>query len=229
MHDTPVKYWLHGNMLTLNGKKMSKSDGNFLLPGDLLSGDHPLMDKAYSKNAIRFFFFQAHYGSTLDISMDGLQAAEKGLKRIQTAIKELESLVPSGQGNTDVSAWKQACYDAMNDDFNCPVLVAQLFEGAKMINSAKEGNIKVTASDISQIKETFNIFFHDILGLEVENVASGGQTDTVGGLMNMVLEMRMNARSKKDFATSDLIRDRLNELKIVVKDGKEGSSWDYLN
>lgn len=229
MRDTPVKYWLHGNMLTLNGKKMSKSDGNFLLPGDLLSGDHPLMDKAYSKNTIRFFFFQAHYGSTLDISMDGLQAAEKGLRRIQTALKELSTMQPSATSTAKVSEWKKACYDAMNDDFNCPVLVAQLFEAAKIINGAKEGNVQLTENDIAELKSGFDAFFYEILGLEVENTATNGKGDTLDGLMNMVLEMRMNARSKKDFATSDLIRDRLNDLKIVVKDGKEGTSWDYLN
>jgi cysteinyl-tRNA synthetase len=229
MHDTPVKYWMHGNMLTLNAKKMSKRDGNFLLPGDLLSGDHPLMDKAYSKNTVRFFFLQAHYGSTLDMSMEALQAAEKGIKRMQTALKELKNLSPSGTSTVNTADWKQSCYDAMNDDFNCPVLIARLFEGANMINSAKEGNEKLTLADIECLRETFDIFLVNVLGLEYESTGTSGQHDVVDGLMNMVLEMRMNARTRKDFATSDLIRDRLNELKIVVKDSKEGSSWDYLN
>ena len=229
LHYTPVMYCFHVNMLTLNGKKMSKSDGNFLLPGDLISGNHPLMDKSYSTSAIRFFFLQAHYGSTLDLSMDALQAAEKGLKRIQTALKELATLTPSSKSSINIAEWKQACYDAMNDDFNCPVLVAQMFEGAKLINGAKEGNITLSEDDILELKNTFKVFFQDILGLDLESNAGNTQNDTVGGLMNMVLEMRMNARTKKDFATSDLIRDRLTDLKIVVKDGKDGSSWDYLN
>lgn len=228
LHSTPVKYWVHGNMLTLNGKKMSKSDGNFLLPGDLLSGDHSLMDKAYSTSAIRFFFLQAHYGSTLDISMEALQAAEKGLKRIQNALKELGSLTASDTSSVKTDAWKKSCYDAMNDDFNCPVLIARLFDGVNMINGAKEGNVKLTSTDIEIIKGTFHTFLVDVLGIELESTVNG-QYQVVDGLMNMVLEMRMNARTKKDFATSDLIRDRLSELKIVVKDGKEGSSWDYLN
>jgi len=229
LHDTPIKYWLHGNMLTLNGKKMSKSDGNFLLPGDLLSGNHPLMDKAYSTTAIRFFFLQAHYGSTLDLSMEALQAAEKGLKRLQTAIKELGNIKSSNTSSVNINDWKHTCYEAMNDDFNCPVLIARLFEGANMINGAKEGNVQLTAEDIDVLKQTFKSFMTDILGLEQGATTNEGQQGVVDGLMNMVLEMRMNARTKKDFATSDLIRDRLNDLKIVVKDNKEGSSWDYLN
>jgi cysteinyl-tRNA synthetase len=229
MHNTPVKYWLHTNMLTLNGKKMSKRDGNFLLPGDMLSGDHPLMDKAYSASAIRFFFLQAHYASTLDISMEALQAGEKGLKRMQNGIKELDSIVASDKSSVKTAEWKQSCYDAMNDDFNCPVLIAKLFEGINMINGAKEGNVQLSSADIACLKETFKTFVIDVLGLEMDSNSTNGQFQVVDGLMNMVLEMRMNARTKKDFATSDLIRDRLNELKIVVKDGKEGSSWDFLN
>jgi cysteinyl-tRNA synthetase len=187
------------------------------------------MDKSYSTSAIRFFFLQAHYGSTLDLSMDALQAAEKGLKRIQTALKELAVLKPSSAGSVNIADWKQGCYEAMNDDFNCPVLVAQLFEGVKMINGAKEGNVALSESDITEMKNTFQIFFFDILGLEAESASNSAQNDKLEGLMNMVLEMRMNARAKKDFATSDLIRDRLSDLKIIVKDGKEGTSWDYLN
>jgi cysteinyl-tRNA synthetase len=230
LNHTPVKYWIHGNMLTLNGKKMSKRDGNFLLPGDLLSGNHELMDKAYDKNTVRFFFMQAHYSSTLDMSMDALQAAEKGLRRIQSAIKELSLLQPAATSSVKLSEWKQACYDAMNDDFNCPVLIAQLFEGAKIIFGAKEGNVQLTETDLAELKQGYQVFFQEVLGLETENNAgNSAEAGTVGGLMEMVLEMRMNARLKKDFATSDLIRDRLNNLKIVVKDGKEGSNWEYLN
>ncbi len=229
MHDTPVKYWMHGNMLTLNGKKMSKSQGNFFLPQDLLSGEHPLIDKPYTPSAVRFFFLQAHYGSTLDITMEGLQAAEKGLRRIQAAWKEWSNLPASGSSSVNIAEWKQSCYDAMNDDFNCPVLIAQLFEATRIINGTKEGNIQLTKDDIALLGETMRVFYFDILGLNVESVGGNQDNNTVGGLMNMVLEMRMNARTKKDFATSDLIRDRLNELKIVVKDGKEGSSWEFLN
>ncbi len=229
LRNDPVKYWLHGNMLTLNGKKMSKSDGNFLLPEDLLSGEHELMDKSYSTHAIRFFFLQAHYGSTLDITMDGLQAAEKGLRRLQAAWKELPGLTTSSKTSVDMNAWKNECYAAMNDDFNCPMVIAQLFEGARMINACKEGSVSLTAEDVTGLKQCFSDFFFDILGLGLEGETGGKQQETVGGLMNMVLEMRMMARTKKDFETSDLIRDRLNELKIVVKDGKEGSSWEYLN
>lgn len=229
LQETSVKYWLHGNMLTLNGKKMSKSDGNFLLPVDLLTGEHPLMDKSYTTHTIRFFFLQAHYGSTLDITMGGLLAAEKGLKRLQTSWKELLKLQASEKSSVDIEAWKNGCYAAMNDDFNCPVVIAKLFEGAKMIYGCKEGTVFFNSDDIAAMKKCFSDFFIYIFGLGIESDAGNKQNDTIGGLMNMVLEMRMNARTKKDFATSDLIRARLTELKIEIKDGKEGSSWDYLN
>lgn len=228
-HATPVKYWLHGNMLTLNGKKMSKSEGNFFLPQDLLSGNHALIDKAYTASAVRFFFLQAHYGSTLDITMDGLQAAEKGLRRIQTAMNDLDGLVASSKSSLNIEEWVDACYAAMNDDFNCPVLVAELFEAARMVNLLKDGSATLTAEDLNQFKSALRSFYFDVLGLKLESVSGGSGNATVAGLMNMVLEMRMNARTKKDFSTSDLIRDRLQELKIVVKDGKEGTSWEYLN
>lgn len=229
LHQTPVKYWLHGNMLTLNGKKMSKSDGNFFLPHDLLSGNHPLIDKPYTASTVRFFFLQAHYGSTLDITMDGLSAAEKGLKRIQQALKELDYVQPSATGDVNVVEWIDSCYDAMNDDFNCPVLIARLFEAVSIIYALKEGNKMITAESLKQFKSVLHSFYYDVLGLRMESVNGSTGNETISGLMNMVLEMRMNARAKKDFATSDLIRDRLGELKIVVKDGKEGSSWEFLN
>lgn len=227
--ETPVKYWLHGNMLTLNGKKMSKSDGNFLLPGDLVSGNHELLEKGYSPMALRFFFLQAHYGSTLDMSNEALSASEKGLKRIEAAYKEMEGLSAGDSSTVDIKEWVAECYKAMNDDFNCPVLIAQLFEAVKTINGMKEGKVMLNNEDLTTFKKSFHEFYIDVLGLNSISVSSSDNGNKVDGLMEMILEMRMIARSNKDWTTSDLIRDKLNELRIEVKDSKEGSTWQILN
>lgn len=222
--ETPVRYWIHGNMLTLNGRKMSKSDGNFILPGDLVSGQHALVDKAYSPSAIRFFMLQAHYGSTLDITMEALGAAEKALRRLQTAIRDMEHIQPSASGNVDVAAWKKSCYDAMNDDFNSPVLIAQLFEAIRYINGAGEGSSTFTAESLEEFRATLRSFYFDVMGLQMDD-AGGRHAETMQGLMQLILDIRKASREKKDWSTSDQIRDALNQLQIEVKDGKEGSSW----
>jgi len=222
--ESPVRYWIHGNMLTLNGKKMSKSDGNFLLPEDLVTGDHHLLDKGYSPMAVRFFMLQAHYGSTLDISNEALAAAEKGLKRIQSALQDLGKLRPSDTSNVDVEAWKKGCYEAMNDDFSSPMLIAQLFEAVRFVNGAKEGTYTFTAGDLESFSAAFRAFFYDVLGLM--SGMDEGSSGVLDGLMELVLEIRKGARERKDWATSDQIRDALSKLQITVKDGKEGSSWE---
>lgn len=220
----PVRYWVHGNMLTLNGKKMSKSDGNFVLPGDLLSGNNPLLDKAYSPMAIRFFMMQAHYGSTLDMSIPALGAAEKALQKIFTAMADLATLQPS-ENNWDVVAFREDCYAAMCNDFNAPVLIATLFEGVKNINLVKEGKLSLDAENLEILKTTFYDFVVEILGLQPELSGSGNQHETLDALMELILSIRKEAREKKDWTTSDKIRDALKNAKVVVKDGEKDSTW----
>lgn len=221
-----VKYWIHGNMLTLNGKKMSKSDGNFILPKQLISGESQLLDKGYSAMAIRFFMLQAHYGSTLDISNAALSSAEKGFKRITTAIKELDKIPSSNTSSVNIQDWIKRCYAAMDDDFNTPVLIAELFEGVKIINGVKDGNIQLSIDDLNAFKSSFFTFFHDVLGLKTDINDETNKSDVMSGLMDLILDLRMEARTRKDFKTSDQIREALNELNISLKDNKEGTSWE---
>lgn len=223
-----IKYWMHGNMLTLNGKKMAKSDGNFLLPIDLINGGHELMKNGYSPMSIRFFFMQAHYGSTLDISEEALASADKGYKRILNGMKEIDSLIASDSSSVNIYDWVEGCYAAMNDDFNAPVLIANLFEGINIINGVKVGNEKLTQNDINELKKFFSIFWNDILGLGGESITANNN-DIVDGLMNMILEFRKTARENKDWGTSDKIRDVLKELKIEVKDSKDGTTYIIEN
>lgn len=219
----PVRYWMHGNMLTVNGRKMAKSEGNGFTPEELITGNHKLLDKGYSPMTVRFFMLQGHYASTLDFSNEALQAAEKGMKRMTAAMEHLDKLPASLSSDENIAEWKDACYAAMNDDFNTPILISQLFEGVRIINSVKDGQIKLTAQDISLLKSTFESFFFDVLGLKVEDKQSNNAL--TAQLMDFILELRKNAKSNKDFATSDKIRDELARLNIQVKDTKEGSTW----
>ena len=220
----PVKYWLHGNMLTLNGKKMSKSDGNFLLPGDLLSGNHDLLSRAYSPMAIRFFFLQAHYGSTLDLSDDALLAALKGYKRLSAAFVIASSHQPqAGVDDPGIADWVASSEAAMDDDFNSPVLIAQLFEAARWLQAIASGELKLLPEAWQALSESFCRFFRDVLGLEPEAGESKGEI--LQSVMEMVLELRKEVRQKKDWAMSDLIRDRLAQAGIEIQDGKSESTW----
>ena len=219
----PVRYWMHGNMLTVNGRKMAKSEGNGFTPEELLTGNHKLLEKGYSPMTVRFFMLQCHYTSTLDFSNEALQAAERAYKRMTSAMKTAKELVPSATSDENITAWTQLCYDAMNDDFNTPILISHLFEGVRIINTAKEGKLKLTAEDIALLNKTFNSFFFDICGLTVEDNSSNNEV--TGQLMDFILEMRTEAKANKDFAKSDLIRDRLAQMNIQIKDSKEGTSW----
>ena len=219
---SPVNYWMHANMLTLNGQKMSKSTGNTILPLELFTGDNDIMDKAYHPMVVRFFMMQAHYRSILDFSSEALSAAEKGYKRLMTAIGDLANLKAAGNSSTDVKSIIAGFYDAMNDDFNTPVLVARLFDAANLINKLKDGKETISADDLNSLKTEIESFVFEVLGIDkIEE----GKTDKLDAAMEIVLELRKNAREQKDWATSDLIRDRLNEAGIAVKDGPEGSSW----
>ncbi|MFN8699159.1 MAG: cysteine--tRNA ligase [Flavobacteriales bacterium] len=222
----PVKYWLHGNMLTVNGQKMSKSLGNSFLPHELFEGSHELLAQGYSPMVVRFFMLQAHYRSTLDFSNEALQAAEKGYRRLMSAIAAVSKLRPSAEGSVDVSAVRKACREAMNDDLNTPVVIAHLFEAVRIVNSCSEGHQTVTESQIKELKHLFNDYALVILGLkeEASDSATGQLTDQ---LMSFILSLRAEARQKKDFATSDKIRDTLASLNVQIKDTKEGATWTY--
>ncbi|MCR9264528.1 MAG: cysteine--tRNA ligase [Flavobacteriaceae bacterium] len=221
---SPVKYWLHANMLTLNGKKMSKSTGNNIYPSEIISGNNDILSKAYSPATVRFFMMQAHYTSILDLSDDALQASEKGYNRLMDALNCLEGLKTGTSSNFDVEAWKQKCYDAMNDDFNTPILIAHLFDAVKHINLIKEGDETITEADKALLASTMNSFVYDVLGIENQSM---GQNDSnaLNGVMELLIELRNEARANKDFATSDKIRDELTTLGIQLKDGKDGTTF----
>ncbi|NMC40130.1 MAG: class I tRNA ligase family protein, partial [Bacteroidales bacterium] len=222
----PVRYWIHNNMVTINGQKMGKSLGNFITLDEIFSGSHPQLERAYSPMNIRFFILQAHYRSTLDFSNEALQAAEKGYKRLMEALNTLQNLVPAEVSTFDVKKIRNDCFEAMNDDFNTPVVIAHLFEGVRAINSVKAGSERLTADDLQLLRDTFRTFIFDILGLLDEK--SGDNSELTEHLVRLLIEIRLEARARKDWATSDRIRDRLKEIGIQLKDGKEGTEWSYL-
>jgi cysteinyl-tRNA synthetase len=215
---------MHANMLTLNGKKMAKSTGNNILPREILTGGNTILSKAFSASVARFFMLQAHYRSILDFSDDAIVAAEKGYKRLMEAMNALKDIAVGTTSSLRILEWKQTCYDAMNDDFNTPILIAQLFEGVRFINLLKEGKETLNAADLSSFTKAMHGFVFDVLGLEDEKV-SDSTTDKLEGTINMLIEMRKQARDNKNFALSDAIRDQLIALGIQLKDGKEGTSF----
>ena len=219
----PVNYWMHGNMLTLNGKKMSKSTGNTLLPSELFSGENEVLTKGFHPTVVRFFMMQAHYRSTLDFTSDALSAAEKGFEKLMEAIQDLSRLTTSTASTIDVNGLIASYYSAMNDDFNAPILVANLFETVKQINALKEGKATITETDLNELTKNVNAFVFDVLGLTT--LGNSGDNSKLEGVMDLVLNLRQQARENKDWATSDKIRDGLAAAGLVVKDGKEGTSW----
>jgi cysteinyl-tRNA synthetase len=225
-----VRYWMHNNMITINGQKMGKSLNNFITLREFFSGEHEALERAYSPMTIRFFILQAHYRSTLDFSNEALQAAEKGLKRLTLAMEALDAIKPSDTDSTPVQGIREKCYQALNDDFNSPVAMAHLFDAVRIINAAKDGKETLTRESINYLKETFSIFMNDIFGLRTEVAGTGDKIQqVVEGLMGMILDFRKQARDQKDWSTSDKIRDELARLKIAVKDGKDGASWEINN
>ncbi len=221
----PANYWIHTNMLTVNGQKMSKSLGNSFLPQELFSGNHPLLEKGYSPTVVRFFMLQTHYRSTLDFSNEALNAAEKAFQRISDAWKTLQNIQASASGTENVTTIEQACYDAMNDDFNTPVLMAQIFETVRIINSANDGKTKLTADDIVLLKKIYTDFLIQVCGLNLDQEESGKVYDTLDRVVKLVLDMRAKAKADKNFTLSDELRDKLTEAGVKVKDSKEGSTW----
>ncbi|HTN18966.1 MAG TPA: cysteine--tRNA ligase [Pelobium sp.] len=217
----PANYWIHTNMLTVNGQKMSKSLGNSFLPRELFSGEHKLLNKGYSPMVVRFFMLQAHYRSTLDFSNEALDATEKGFKRLMYAISLLDKLKTSANSDVDVKAIEEKFRTAMDDDFNSPVLIAELFDVARIINSIHDGKIQINQADLSELKNLLHAFINDVLGLKNDIQA----TDDLEPVMDFILNIRTEAKANKDYATSDKIRIGLNEIGFEVKDGKDGSTW----
>jgi len=221
---SPVNYWMHANMLTLNGKKMAKSTGNNILPRELFTGENSVLSKSFSPSVARFFILQAHYRSILDFSDDAILASEKGYNRLMEALENLNNIEASSASTLDITRWKQSCYDAMNDDFNSPILIAQLFEGVRFINLMKEGKESLTASDLELFKKTMQAFVFDVLGLQSEKDIAPN-SDKLDGVVNMLIGMRNEARANKNWSLSDEIRDKLLELGIQLKDGKDGTTF----
>ena len=227
-HTSPAKYWMHTNMLTVNGARMSKSAGNGFLPGELFTGNHPLLNRGYSPMSVRFFMMQAHYRSTLDFSNDALDAAEKGYKRLMTAISLLDKIKPAAQSNIDIDlkALESRCYAAMDDDFNSPILIAELFELVRLINSVYDGKQQLDESSLTFIKSIIQHFVFDVMGLKDDQL--GGDMQDVDQLMQVVIALRNEAKQNKDFATSDRIRNELAAIGIQLKDSKEGTLWNKI-
>ena len=220
----PVNYWMHNNMITIDGKKMGKSLGNFINLEEFFNGTHAKLDRAYSPMTIRFFILQAQYRSTVDFGNEALQAAEKGFTKLMNAMDTLENLKNSDNSTYDIKELEKNCYAAMDDDFNTPILIAHLFDGVRIINSVKDGKESLTASDLSKMQKLFSDFVTDILGL-ISAKESGGN-DLTDEVMELVLKLRGNAKKNKDFSTADLIRDELDKAGIQIKDSREGSSWE---
>ncbi len=221
-----VRYWMHNNMITINGQKMARSLGNFITLQELFTGNHELLEKAYSPMTIRFFILQAHYRSTIDFSNEALQAAEKGLNRLLDAVDSLQSLSASNESTVHVADLKEKCYTALNDDLNSPVAIAHLFDGVKMINSIKSGKEKISDSDLEELKTFFRSIIHDILGLKKEDSPGCEGNEVLDGTIELLLKLRLEAKKNKDWATADKIRDELTGLGVEVKDTKEGFEWN---
>lgn len=221
-----VRYWVHNNMITINGQKMARSLGNFITLDQLFSGDHPLLEQAFSPMTIRFFILQAHYRSTVDFSNEALRAAEKGYQRLMKGIATLNKLKPSDKSTVDVDTLVKHCYEALDDDLNSPVLLSHLFEGVKYINSVNDGTEKLSDEDLKSLKKLFNDFVYDILGLKDE---TEGRTDEkiIAGLMKIIIDLRQNAKNNKDWGASDKIREELKKTGLILKDKKEGADWEF--
>ena len=218
----PVKYWLHNNMITINGRKMGKSYNNTITLREMFFGGHHLLERPYPPMTVRFFILQTQYRSTLDFSNDALQAAEKGLQRLLNAYEAIGKIVPSANNSSDITAIANSCKDAMNDDFNTAIVIAQLFELTRIVNSAVAGTETLTADGVAQAKNIFDTYLFGILGIKHEVKSNSGDVD---GLMKLIIDIRSQAKSNKDFATSDKIRDELGKLGISIKDSKDGTTW----
>jgi cysteinyl-tRNA synthetase len=214
----PANYWMHANMLTLNGQKMAKSTGNNILPLEILEGTSDKLSKSFSPHVVRFFMMQAHYRSILDFSNDALIASEKGFMKLMDALKNLKFLEPKNSSSDfDVVLWKKRCYDAMNDDFNSPILISELFSAVKYINQIKDGTNSIDDQNLKLLKQTFEIFIFDVLGLkDFELSKSEGKLEKT---VEILINLRNQARAERNFALSDQIRDQLKSIGVQLKDG----------
>lgn len=220
-----VHYWMHNNMITINGQKMGKSLGNFITLDEFFTGDHKMLSQAYSAMTIRFFILQAHYRSTVDFSNEALQAAEKGLSRLMDAYNHLQKLTASDASTVDVKDLRKKCYDALNDDLNSPIVISHLFDASRAINSVKDGKATISAEDLKELKEVFHTFVFDILGMKDEASAGGDNYETFGKAVDLLLTIRQQAKANKDWATSDKIRNELIAMGFEIKDTKDGAEW----
>ena len=221
-----VRYWMHNNMITINGQKMARSLGNFITLDQLFTGDHEILEQAYSPMTIRFFILQAHYRSTIDFSNEALQASEKGLERLMTAVRTLNELRASDISTVEIKKIKNNCFIALNDDLNTPIAIAHLFEGVKMINSIKAGTEKISESDLEDLKSFYHSIVFDILGLKEEQAVDTGDNVALSGTVELLIKLRRDAKENKDWGTADKIRDELKTLGIELKDTKDGVEWN---
>lgn len=222
----PVKYWMHTNMLTVNGTRMSKSAGNGFLPEELFTGNHPLLKRGYSPMVVKFFMAQSHYRSTLDFSNEALQAAEKGFNKLMKAGETLNKLKADSQSTINIEEIRNNCYKAMNDDFNSPVLISHLFEAVRIINLINDGKESINQNDLEILKSLYTTFVFDVLGLREDKSSGSKESELTGELIDLVLNLRLEAKKNKDFATSDKIRDELTKKGVVIKDTKDGFEWE---
>jgi len=215
---------MHGNMLTVLGRKMSKSEGNGFTPEQLITGDHKLLEQGYSPMTVRFFMLQGHYASTLDFSNDALRAAEKGYKRLMDGMDTLQKLEPGDTSTVNVESLRKACFDAMNDDFNTPILLSKLFDGIKTINLLKSGSEKISSSDLDELKSTMTDFVFDVLGFREEE-KSGNDDQITSNLIEVLIDLRKAAKLNKDFTTADQIRSELKRMGVTLNDSPEGTTF----
>jgi cysteinyl-tRNA synthetase len=221
-----VNYWMHNNMITIEGKKMGKSYNNFITLEEFFEGRHPLLSQPFSPMVIRFFILQAHYRSTVDFSNEALCAAEKALKKMLEGYRRLQVLLPAEKSNIEVPNFMALCSEAMDDDLNTPIVIAHLFDACRIINSATDGTATLSAEDLQMLKVVFKTFLEDILGIRVaQEVGDNGNMKAYSGAMDLLMEIRANAKAAKDWSTSDLIRDKLAKLGFKIKDTKNGAEW----
>lgn len=217
----PANYWVHTNMLTVNGQKMSKSLGNSFLPHELFTGNNSILNKGYSPMTVRFFMLQAHYRSTLDFGNEAMEASEKGFKRLMNAFALLNGLKAGNTTEIEIEPLMDRCYTAMNDDFNSPVLIAELFEASRIINSVHDGKMKIDEPNLQLLKTLMNTFVLDVLGLKDEQA----DNDDLPNILNLIVDLRSEAKANKDYAMSDKIRDGLSKIGFQLKDSKDGTHW----
>jgi cysteinyl-tRNA synthetase len=223
-HKQPAKYWMHTNMLTVNGSRMSKSLGNGFLPGELFTGDHPLLTKGFSPMTVKFFMLQAHYRSTLDFSNEALDASEKGFRRLMNAVNLLERIKPSETSEFDIQLLADNCLKAMNDDFNSPVVIAELFEAVRIINTVHDGKASISSLELEKLRKLINDFVFEIFGLKDEDSSN----TELNSVLDLMIDIRKSAKENKDYATSDKIRVGLHAMGILLKDSKEGTTWNKI-